>query len=277
MNELQRQAYLEAMGVDCYSPRLQLPGALPSPLCAMPAGAAQSAGAVAANALVATPWQAGQGRAAAMQALLGDKLLGDKLLDDKLLDGKPPANQPANTGKELVNAGTVDTAAELIAAGSASRQSVPRFSLSITRANRLLLIDDGLPGHINPAEYLQLLENIVFAVGAGKQQLSIDAFVWPMSRSSQFDQSETAARQMLEAFIAKQINHLNTRYILVMGDTAAQYLSQQPLPLGELVPHPHLAVQLLRTRSACPLLSDAALKPEVWRDLQPLYRLLNRP
>ena len=36
LNELQRQAYLDAMGVDVYFPRLQLVGAKPSSQCEMP-------------------------------------------------------------------------------------------------------------------------------------------------------------------------------------------------------------------------------------------------
>ena len=256
MNEPRRLAYMEAMGVDCYAPRLQLPGALASQLCAMPLPSAEQLEqpvAVAASAMPGStplaPQQDGQGRAAAMQALLADK----------------PA-EPTDRGADAVVApiGSTQTA----------RSQVPQFSLSIIRGKGILLIDEGLPGDINPAEYLQLLQNIVFAVGAGKQSLSIDAFVWPMSRSSQIDQSDTAARQALAAFIAKQIEQLNIRYILVMGDTAAQYLSEQALPLGELVQPAQLAAQLLRTRSAWPLLSDAARKRDVWQDLQPLYRSL---
>jgi len=37
MNELQRLEYMEAMGVDCYVPRLVLPGAKPSEQCELPA------------------------------------------------------------------------------------------------------------------------------------------------------------------------------------------------------------------------------------------------
>ena len=264
MNELQRQAYMEAMGVDCYIPRLQLPGALPSQLCdlPLPGSAAElieqqavtaPAGTGIAGQANAAPQAVGYGRAAAMQALLDEKPAA-------------PASKVADVTQELVSAAKV------------TRQQVPQFSLSITRGNNVLLIDEGLPGDINPAEYLQLLQNIVFAVGAGKQQLFIDAFVWPMVRNShsQIDQSETAARQTLEAFIAKQIDQLSTRYILVMGDTAAQYLTQQTLPIGEFVQHPQLTAQLLRTRSAYPLLSDASRKREVWQDLQPLYRVLKK-
>ena len=38
MNELQRYAYLDAMGVDYYYPKLLLPGAKVSELCELPIG-----------------------------------------------------------------------------------------------------------------------------------------------------------------------------------------------------------------------------------------------
>ncbi len=266
MNELQRQAYMDAMGVDCYMPRLQLPGALPSQLCELPSldviaelveqtdATSTAHNSIAHNKTNQSPATAqsavGSGRAAAMQALFDEK---PKSVDHNVVKTAESPSSP-----------------------KAAKQQVPHFSLSITRGQGVLLVDGGLPGDINPAEYLQLLQNILFAIGVGNQPLSIDTFAWPMVRNSQVDQSETAARQTLEAFIAKQIEQLNARYILVLGQTAAQYLSQQTLPVGQFVRHSALDAQLLHTQSAYPLLSDASLKREVWRDLQPLYRVLKK-
>lgn len=255
INELQRLAYLEAMGVDAYVPRLQLPGALASQLCAIPIVEEQASVEYAAEPVqpvqpVKAP-VAVKGHAAAAHALFDDQL------DKKI-------RKPAAVTK-VASVRTQQTV-----------QDSPQFSLSIVRASHILIIDGGLEGHINPQDYLQLLHNMLFALGAGKQQLSIDAFVWPMNKNNQIDQGEIAARQTLEAFLAKQAEQMSKRYFLVMGDVASRYVSRDPLPVGEFVKYGQLDVQLIRTQSASQMLTQPHIKHEVWRDLAPLHRVLKQ-
>ncbi|MEH6556361.1 MAG: hypothetical protein V7459_03990 [Oceanicoccus sp.] len=255
INELQRLAYLEAMGVDAYTPRLQLPGALASQLCAIPVVKAQASVVLATEPVqsvqsVKTPVMT-KGHAAAAHALFDDQL------DKKIR--KPAA---------VISVAPVRS--------QQTAQDSPQFSLSIVRASNILIIDGGLEGHINPQDYLQLLHNMLFALGAGKQQLSIDAFVWPMNKNNQIDQGEIAARQTLEAFLAKQAEQMSRRYFLVMGDVACRYVSRDPLPVGEFVKYGQLDVQLICTQSASQMLTEPDIKREVWRDLSPLYRVLKQ-
>lgn len=260
MNELQRQAYMQAMGVDCYMPRLQLPGAAVSQLCQLPVVDEKPSSTAteletdnAASPLPSDNNTTGNGSAAAMQALLGEPQVA------------------INTAKVKA----VDVEAEVsLASTPLAKQNIPHFSLSIVRGNNILLIDDGLQGHINPAEYLQLLQNMLFALGAGSQQLAIDAFVWPMVKNSHVDQSETAARQTLDAFLAKQVQQLQARFIILMGDTPASYIGEQRLPEGTLIEQPQLSVQVIRTLSASQMLLDPTVKAVVWAQLQPLYLAL---
>jgi uracil-DNA glycosylase len=153
---------------------------------------------------------------------------------------------------------------------------VPQFSLSIIRGSNILIMDDALPGHVNPQEYLQLLQNMLFALGDGRSQLVIDRFVWPISKRTQVDQSETAARQTLESFLAKQVDLLNTRYVLAMGATAVRYISAEKLDRGVFSKHPTLDAQLIHTSSAIAMLTNPSAKRDVWRDLQPLHRVLKK-
>ena len=266
MNELQRQAYMEAMGVECLVPRLQLPGALASSLCAMPviepvqvdarqnAVAAVVAGSSSATAPAPEHGATPQGSGAAASHALFD--VGQNKDQDKA---------PSRDVKSAVAA--VESAA------SVSKAS-PAFMLSVVRAGNVLLVDDGLSGSVNPNDYLQLLHNLLFALGAGKQQLSIDAFVWPISNNRQVDQSETAARQMLQAFLAKKIDQSQIPVVIVMGETAAKYVVDQPVEMGVLNEHELWQVQVIRTQSALPLLADPKLKRALWQQLQPLYQWL---
>ncbi|MEE8059193.1 MAG: hypothetical protein V3T17_15355 [Pseudomonadales bacterium] len=276
MNERQRQAYMQAMGVDCYIPRLQLPGALASQPCQMPewvevlgerqacvaevnASQVNASQANAANDVVAVSTDAtptaqknASGSTAAMQALFNDE----------------PKSTVVNT---VANA----TAARVRKTQTA-KQPIPRFALSMIRGGNILIIDDGLPSNIDPADYRCLIHNMLFALGAGKQQLSIDTFVWPMIRNSNIDQSETAVRQTLEAFLAKQIEQLDAHYVLVMGDIVARYLVDEVMPVGEFIQHPQWPVHLIRTLSAHRMLAQPELKREVWKDLQCLHRVLKK-
>lgn len=253
MNELQRQAYMQAMGVDCYIPRLHLPAALPSVLCEIPVLAEVPVASTVTNeaeAPVASAPKGKNGSAAAMQALLGE-------------------DEPTKAeGRQSVQAVTE----ELVQTTSA--KAIPEFALSIVRGGNILIVDDGLPGHINPSEYLQLLHNLLFALGAGKQQLTIDSFVWPMVKNTQIDQSETAARQTLNAFLSKQVDQLKAQYIIVMGEAAANYATRETLTTGMLHTHPQWQLPLICTNSASPMLGDPSLKRAVWNDLQPLLSLI---
>jgi hypothetical protein len=254
MNELQRQAYMEAMGVDSYVPRLVLPAALPSQLCEWPVMEASPASPSPVSAspdtiTAETPAPvraAGNGSAAAMQALLGE-------------NAKPSVKKVAPAASQgLVKANT-------------NKKAVPHFSLSIISGNNILIVDESLPGHVNPEDYLLLLHNMLFALGVGKQQLSIDTFNWPVSKNSQVDQSETAARQAIDAFLAKKSEQLKSQYLIVMGASAANFVTNKVLVAGVLTRHDYLDIELIHTSSASPMLSDALLKRKVWQDLKPLH------
>jgi hypothetical protein len=276
MNELQRQAYIEAMGIDSYFPRFTLPGAPVSTLCELPQELLQGES-VAADVIVDTPLDSLQGNTAdqagtatarpaggavaAMQALFGDS-------DNKR---KKPINTKATAQKST----------EQVAA---TASVIPRFSLSVIRGANVLLVDEGLSGDADQVEYLNLLHNMLFALGAQVPQLSIERFSWPMvkSASAQFDQTDLAAKQTLQSFIAKQLSQLDNTYLLVMGDSAKHYLAAELIAESEEVAHgcfmtcATLGAQLICTHSASAMLVNPELKRDVWKDLQPLYRVLKK-
>ena len=248
---MQRLAYLDAMTVDAYVPRLQLPGAGVSELCVKPADDALVAVLAVAEPLAiipptaaetaATP-AAGKAHAAATHALFDDHS------NTRVAHIAPVAPLSAVDSKPLA-------------------KDTPQFSLSIVHASNILIIDSGLEGHINPQEYL-------YALGAGKQQLSLDAFVWPLVKNGQVDQSERAARETLESFLEKQIEQMSKRYVLVMGEVACRYITRDELPAGKFVKHAQLDAQLIRTQSASQMLTEPKIKRDVWLDLKPLHRVL---
>lgn len=259
-DELRRQAYLEAMGVECYLPRLLLPGARPSALCEMPdwlppvaesqPGPGESAGAVAASAAAGNePAIAGRSGAADIQ---------------QLLDGTDVPKRAARAPTDIA------------ATRQRSGAAIPRFSLSLVRAGRILLVDDGLGRDVDPQLYLHLLHSLLFALGGSAPEPSLDAFNWPLARvrGGHVDQSQTAAREALTAYLDKQLQQGGAQYLLLMGDTTAGHVLGEAAEggrrNGELLSHPQLSARCLVTASAARALSEPALKPVIWRDVQPL-------
>jgi hypothetical protein len=158
--------------------------------------------------------------------------------------------------------------------------TIPHFSLSIVRGANVLLVDDGLAAGTDQAEYLSLLSNMLFAVGAQVQQLSLETFNWPMIKNAQIDQSELAARQTLQAFLAKQLSQIDNSYLLVMGETGKHYIATgeqaDAQGNGSFIACEQLGAQMICTQSAVQMLENPALKRQVWQDLQPLYRVLKK-
>jgi uracil-DNA glycosylase len=139
----------------------------------------------------------------------------------------------------------------------------------------LLLVDDCDPRQLNSQDYQRLLHNIVFALGLGKQSIEVQPFQWPMVTGGQADQGVDAARQTLQAYLARQLEEGAIKYLLLMGEAASQYAINQ-LPVDNaLTAHQEHPVQLLSTLSASRMLTDPQLKRQLWQQLQPLWQAVN--
>lgn len=247
MNETQRQAYLNAMGVDVYYPRLQLVGARLSQQCEMPV-----------VAVAPSP-------AAPVPARADPKARKSPINVSELLDTparqKPVAAQdllPANSGQ--VNAG---------------EQALPVFSLSVTVIKGSLLLVDDCPVELHKQrEYKQLLHNIVFALGLGKQAIECQSFQWPEAMRGHHARDAAAAREALQSYLARQLEISEARYLLLMGEAPGLFAVNTELTEAVLMPHEHAPVQLLPTLSASRMLREPELKRQLWQQLQPLYRVL---
>jgi len=280
MNELQRYAYLDAMGVDYYYPKLLLPGAKVSELCELPIGneVNENAGYTDDN-VEAKPASLTEERNTAEPAVSKGKNKSSEalyaLFDDES-DSKSSPKKKIENGRVSQVIESATQGVRTVAANERTVDSVPQFSLTIIRGANILIIDDGLDDTVKRPEYLQLVTNMLFAVGAKSQQLTLDTFNWPMVKKAQFDQSATAAKQTLESFLLKQISHLSLSYILILGDTAKPYLCEQSSANGQFINHKELSVELICTHSASQMMKDTATKKAAWFDLQPLHRVLKK-
>ena len=252
MNELHRQAYLEAMGVDVYFPRFLLPAAPASILCEMPATKESvdiGSQNVTASSQVENAVQAvsdSQGRTAAMQALLSE------------MSGAAPTTPRVPTSKvESIKAQVLP--------------ATPRFLLSVARVGEILIVDDAVSE--GALEIQRLQQNFFSALGLS-EGVTASNFKWPIVESSHLDQSELAAKQTLRAFVQHQANISPSKALLLMGDTACTYLLDTAPVVGEWLETAVADLPVLCVPSLALSLNDGAMKSKIWQAVKPLRKTL---
>ncbi len=233
MHELQRQAYLHALGIDSYISRGQLPGAAVTRRIAVVRRGGQSSAASLAPVVDAGPEATAAPRA---------------VLPDFDFETSPaPARR--------------DVAASPAAAG-ASRAIRLRF-VTIVCGGYLWLED--LADRALASQQLGLVHGMAqaLAVAAGDVAESAVAgrpeaaqFDWPMHNNRQLDNSEQAARAGLSAFIGRRVDQHACRGLIVLGAACEPWV----------VPSDH-SVPVVVTLSTAEMLADPERKADAWRDL----------
>lgn len=248
MNELRRMAYLDALGIDSYVSRTQLPGAAVTRRLAIlvtPAKAPVEKHSVGVPDTAKTT-------VAAISPVAREGLART----DFGLDVRRPR-------------AVVDSPREQ----SPGSEPVPRFTLSAIIAGDWLWLED-LNGFPLTTDQVQLMQSMAQALvlnrensgdgsgsGAATKMAKPDVaqFDWPMHTNRQLDSGEEAARASVAAFINRRLEQRGCRGLVLLGQACAQRV-----PLSEM------EVVTVTTTSSAQILVNAVLKRQVWRDLQPL-------
>ena len=242
MHELTRLAYLDAMGIDTYVSRNQLPAAAPSRKLRVVRSSAQSkTPPVAAIAPSLAPQQqvraqpTGDSGAAALKASLGDA---------------SPAPVPA-----------MDTApAETPATAAATGADIPVFSVVAVQLGGCYWLDEIPPGRNLGQDYTQLLQAICFALGWSTGEPVLDQFNWPMARGGQLDQGVDSARGGFAGFLTGRLERIQPQRVILLGELDSSWFDPQLLS----------AHQVTSTVSAWKMLRQPELKHRAWLDLRAL-------
>lgn len=244
MNELRRMAYLNALGVDCYVSRTQLPGAAVTRRLA----------------IVGTP---GRTPAAQARVEVGSVV---KATSPMLMEGILRPDFGVDTRKEAVLIAPPPN----VLPGS---EPVPRFSLSIIAAGDWLWLEerDGMPLTTEQVQLVQAMAQALVLSGASaranpRAAESVQAakpviaqFDWPIHNNRQLDQGEEAARTGVAAFVSRRLEEHRCRGLVLLGASCAKR-----------VPLEAITTVAVSTASSADILANPAIKSQVWRDLQPL-------
>jgi hypothetical protein len=255
MNEQRRMEYLEAMGVDMFTPRWVLPGAKSSHQCELPV--APAPGAEAAN----TPnmdfdREPPPRRETSVGALV-----------DTLLQKTPAAPQPQPQP-------SVADVPEPAPEPAPVPQESAAFALAFWRVHPDVMVVDSRQQKALPTE--ALLQGMLSAVGVSANLPRAEILTWPMPGAG--EKTWPAAREMVQAFLEGRLLSQPVRLLLVMGSDACKaVLGEKP---DELVPSGTGVVQLdsfaceaIVTPSLADLLMQPKQKSVLWAALKPLRHL----
>ncbi|CAA0124065.1 Uncharacterised protein [Halioglobus japonicus] len=237
MNELRRMAYLEALEIDSYVSRTQLPGAAVTRRLAIVPVAIEAS---AAGAHVDTP--------DLTESVSGQQPEGFTRPDFDF--GTRKKNAEIEPPPEVAPIG----------------EAVPRFSLSAIVAGGWLWLEElhGMPLTTEQVHLVQAMAHaLALSSGAGTPVAKPETaqFDWPLHNNRQLDQGEDAARASVAAFVSRRLEQRKCRGLVLLGESAAKRLAPSQLDIAAV-----------STVSSAEILANPTLKKQVWHDLQPLLK-----
>jgi hypothetical protein len=186
MDETRRRSYLNAMGIQLWHPRIDLPNARPSPVCRL----VQPVGEV-------------KDRDPGEQANVAIK---SRVEFSAVLPDNPAVRGDGRAGPVVV-------------------QEVAPFKLCLFYADpgSCLAFDVPLQTVQLDARRLRLVEDISRALGSDNQKSTIVFQQWPMIQNRDVPQPEEDARLVIQRKLKQLIGQTSTK-LLIMGKVAARYL-----------------------------------------------------
>ena len=240
MNELRRLAYLQALGIDGYVSRSQLPGAaVTRRLAIVPA------------------------RSAAQPVV------------EQLRESASPVRRPQAPAMEMLRVETAAAApvATAVEPRPARDKQALRFSLAAVTCGGWLWLEelDGAP--FTPRQ-LQLVQSMAEALArledssetgrgpAADAGVLLTQFDWPMHNNLQLDLGEEAARSSVAAFIQRKLEQGECSGLILLGQGC-----EARVPLDQLD-----CARLVRTVSTARMLREPLSKRQAWQDLGTVCR-----
>lgn len=238
MNELRRVAYLEAMGIDTYVSRRQLPGA-----------------AVTSRLAVVGRRAAAPSSAPASLGDIKDRLTKtERNRSDSSGVVRDRAERPAPSGKDAAPEGV----------------KLPRFSLSAIVAGQWLWLEElgDMPLTVEQVRLVEAMARALVQAGAKDDdgpavvnKPEVTQFDWPIHTNRQLELGEEAARAAVAGFVSRRLEKFNCAGLVLLGG-----------PCVERVPANEIGARIVRIQGSLDILANPALKPQVWRDLVQLVQ-----
>ncbi len=247
MSEPVRLAYLDAMGVDAWFPRVALPGAKPSPLLTAPPAAVVTASTAGAPAINNTAERVAPEAAVAALKDLTAQTAAPAAAAARNAPARNAPARPAETGAPVARG---------------------RISLDLFIFSSGTVIVNAAAGSTDPA-VSKLAKNIARApVGfatteSGDRASKID---WPPAGLKSGGDDEAAALEFVLASVASALQQANAERLILLGEKISALLLT-----ADGKPHKHLgSIRVATGPSLQTMLSDPTSKAVLWRSMQKL-------
>lgn len=268
MNELHRQAYLSALGIENYMPRVRLPMAPDSVLCNWPSSHVDRKSLLASVEIFTELDTLG---AAANKIVQTDPAAKGGLVSiasmlDKLTEPKSSLAQ-----QELPAAITIEPKAGLLIEKAATIvTTLAPFSLSIWRPRSELMIIDSRQAQLAlPTE--RLLQNILTRL---YEPISIkgseEILRWPLIENTSLSSSHEDVRNTLQVWLDVELERRPITQLWLFGETAVKYFSNSEQNYVDIVWH-RIPIAASATAIVFPslveLLQQPLQKRHLWQTL----------
>jgi hypothetical protein len=267
MNELQRQLYLSAIGVDTYMPRWQLPFASISSACVLP---------------VSTSAQIEEKSGFQLDTKIVSSDIAPPVEILQIVNAAIPINQlivdllETNQLKPNLAGGATATSAKLNFSPVPNiSPSVAAFSLSVWRPfDNLMIIDSRNTKLALPTELL--LTNILRSFfPKEKLELKSEVLRWPMIENNFATHTNVDARTELQTWLSVQCEIRPIKYLWLMGDNAAIYFLPEETERNNYLWQPallaSLSINALILPSCNELLQQPLLKNQLCSSFKRYY------
>jgi hypothetical protein len=204
MHELTRRTFLDAMGVDSYVSRSQLPGAAPTRRLLV-SRTRDIPGAAAVQKLKQPP---------AMPKI-------DSLIKNTVATASATRKQEAPASPQVVTNNAVST-------------SIAPFSVAAISVGGWLWLEN-LPQQVVSRDQVHLVRAMVRALGLEEGELAVSQFDWPIHNNAQLDLTEEAACAALGGFVYSKLEKGRCNGLVVLGADTLKKLNISQLDIKHCV------------------------------------------
>lgn len=255
VNELQRQSYLQTMGVDIFVPRFILPAAKMTERCELPQ---------VESAPVPEHIQGQQRQQEQTQQTQGQA-------------PNRPQDKPPVENHTFVPVFADDSVQENVTIPArVTSEKAPQFQLLFAcYASELVFVLPSPSGQLS-VDQQRLLYDIAFSVTGSATaqggQWRYELFRWPLQKGKQLEQGEDAARQTLQGFVHRFAGST----MIMMGQLSGRFLcSDKTLEINDAGGREKSA-QLYFPHDLNEIMARPALKKQLWQQLQMLQLQISK-
>lgn len=201
---------------------------------------------------------------------------GDLDSPDNLVSASPSHSPRVAVADVVADAVVVAAAADPAVDGAAERAEkgspLPRFELMCTVVGDFLVVDDIAGMQFAGSAYQQWIQAVLFSAVREPLTISLQQrWAWPLVDAGLADDSEQAARQMLAAWLARELEKQSVSCALLMGEGAVALCAESKVAPGQriLLQQPD-QMAAVATHASRTLWVNPSLKRELSQHLQML-------